>query len=120
MPTTDEMLQDIQNEDAMERKLLSAEDLWEEMQAILNRNGKLVDGAHTAYAILRVAESIDRLAAAAERCPNAKFCLSDSVKCEELGLLIKTQSKQIRELKHGLAESQKAMSGYIASQARER
>ena len=110
MPTTDEMLQDIQNEDAMERKLLSAEDLWEEMQAILNRNGKLVDGAHTAYAILRVAESIDRLAAAAERCPNAKFCLSDSA---ELAL-------QIRELKHGLAEAQKAMSGYIASQARER
>ena len=54
------------------------------------------------------------------RCPNAKFCLSDSAECEELALLIETQSKQIRELKHELAEARKAMSGYIASQARER
>ena len=51
---------------------------------------------------------------------NAEFCLSDSAECEELSLLIETQSKQIRELKHGIAEAQKAMSGYIASQARER
>ena len=66
MPT-EKMMQEIQAEDARKRKLFTAEDLWEEMQVILNRNGELVDGLHTAYAILRVAESIDRLAAAAER-----------------------------------------------------